>query len=209
LTTTPWFARNAGMVTTDDGAAVDLDDEAREAPRQKAEDERAEAEKRERRKVLALNKLGDAAMLVRREFVTKLLTRKTPPKGAAIFVARVLARDSYLLTHHNALDTTAALLGLESAEAVAKLVSELPATGDGRAQVLTLALVLGALESRTPKDAWRTSTPSWNHHVGSAEYLGWLADNNDYPLAPVEEVVTKAKDSEGVYDQYLADAGKK
>jgi ParB family transcriptional regulator, chromosome partitioning protein len=59
-----------------------------------------------------------------------------------------LARDSYLLTTHNGLDTTAELLGLDSAEAVAKLAADLPATGDGRAQVITLALVLGALESR-------------------------------------------------------------
>ena len=204
LTTTAWFARNAGIVVTDDGAAVNLDDDARQAAGQKADDERAEAEKRERRKVLALNKLGDAAMLVRREFVTKLLTRKTPPKGAAVFVARVLARDSYLLTNHNALDTTAALLGLEGAEAVVKLVSELPATGDGRAQVLTLALVLGAMESRCPKDAWRNSIPSWNHHVGSAEYLGWLADN-DYSLAAIEEVISAAKTADEVYQQYLAD----
>lgn len=42
-------------------------------------------------------------------------------------MARVLVRDSYLLTNHNALDTTAALLGLDSADAVVKLVSELPA----------------------------------------------------------------------------------
>jgi ParB family chromosome partitioning protein len=75
LTPDDRFARYAGMVTTDDGAVVDLDDEAREAARQNPADERVEAEKRERRKVLALNKLGDAAMLVRREFVTKLLTR--------------------------------------------------------------------------------------------------------------------------------------
>lgn len=68
-------------------------------------------------------------MLVRRELVTKLLARKTPPKVAAVFVARVLTRDMYLLTTHNAMDTTAALLGIESAEVVAKLVSELPATG--------------------------------------------------------------------------------
>jgi ParB family chromosome partitioning protein len=66
---------------------------------------------------------------------------------------------------------------------------------------------LGALESRTPKDAWRNNAGGWAHHVGSADYLRWLA-GNDYPLAPVEEVVTKAKDSEGVYDQYLADAVK-
>ena len=202
-----WFARRAGMVETDSGVAVDLDDDPREAARQQAEAERAEAEKRERRKVLALNKLGDAALGVRRDFVKKLLARKTPPKGAALFIADCLARDSYLLTSHNALDTTAELLGVDSGQAVAKLVADLAANGDGRAQVITLALVLGALESRTPKDAWRNSVSGWGHHVGSGDYLQWLADN-DYPLAPVEEVVTKAKTADEVYKQYLADAVK-
>jgi ParB family chromosome partitioning protein len=207
LTPQSWFARRAGLVDTDTGEAVDLDDEAREAARQQAALERAETEKRERGKVLALNKLGDAALGVRREFVKKLLARKTPPKGAGLFVADCLARDSALLTNNNALDTTAELLGVDSGQAVAKLVADLPANGDGRAQVITLALVLGALESRTPKDAWRNNTGWWGHHVGSSEYLRWLADN-DYPLAPVEEVVTKAKDAEEVYTQYLADAVK-
>jgi hypothetical protein len=50
----------------------------------------------------------------------------------------------------------------------------------------------------------RNSAPGRNHHVGSAEYLNWLR-YNDYPLAPVEEVVTKAKDADEVYDQHLAD----
>jgi ParB family transcriptional regulator, chromosome partitioning protein len=207
LTPDNWFARNAGMVEIEAGTAVDLDDEAREAARQKAAADRAEAEKRERRKVLALNKLGDAAMGVRREFVKKLLARKTPPKTAAIFVANCLARDSYLLTNHNGLDTTAELLGLDSTQAVAKLAADLPATGDGRARVITLALVLGALESRTPKDAWRNATPSWSHHASSGDYLRWLAAN-DYPLASVEEVITEAKDAESVYAQYLSDAVK-
>lgn len=207
LTPQSWFARQAGLVDTDTGEAVDLDDEAREAARQQAALEKSDTEKRERRKVLALNKLGDAALGVRREFVKKLLTRKTPPKGAGLFVADCLARDSALLTNNNALDTTAELLGVDSGQAVAKLVADLPATGDGRAQVVTLALVLGALESRTPKDAWRNNTGWWGHHVGSSEYLRWLADN-DYPLAPVEEVVTKAKSADDVYEQYLADAVK-
>ena len=207
LTPENWFARNAGMVTIDNDAAVDGDQEAREAARQKTQDERAEAEKRERRKVLALNKLGDAALLVRRDFVKKLLARKTPPKGAAMFVAGCLARDSYLLTNHKGLDTTAELLGVDSAEAIAKLVAELPANGDGRAQVITLGLVLGALEARTPKDAWRNATPSWSHYVGSAQLLDWLAAN-DYPLAPVEEIITGANSPDDVYNQYLADAGK-
>ena len=116
-----------------------------------------------------------------------------------------MTRDSYLLTN-NALDTTAELLGVDSAEAVAKLAAELRG-GDGRAQVITLALVLGALESRTPKAAWRNATPSWSHHVSSGDYLRWLIAN-DYPLAAVEEVITGAKDAESVYTQYLADAVK-
>lgn len=207
LTPQSWFARQAGLVDTVSGEAVDLDDEAREAARQQAAIEKAEADKRERRKVLALNKCGDAALSVRREFVKKLLARKTPPKGAALFVAGVLASDSHLLSDHNALDTTAELLGADSAQAVAKLVADLPASGDGRAQVITLALVLGALESRTPKDAWRNNAGYWGRHVGSGEYLRWLAEN-DYPLAPVEEVVTKAKSAEEVYERYLADAVK-
>jgi ParB family chromosome partitioning protein len=53
------------MVDLDTDATVDLDDDAREAARQQAQAERAEAEKRERRQVLALNKLGDAAMGMR------------------------------------------------------------------------------------------------------------------------------------------------
>jgi ParB family transcriptional regulator, chromosome partitioning protein len=207
LTPDNWFARNAGMVEIETDPAGDLDDEAREAARQKTQADRAEAEKRERRTVLALNKLGDAAMGVRRDFVKKLLARKTPPKGAAIFVANCLACDSYLLTTHNGLDTTAELLGVDSAQAVAKLVADLPANGDGRAQVITLALVLGALESRTPKDAWRTRTPSWSHHASSTDYLCWLAAN-DYPLAAVEEVITGAKTADEVYDKYLAEAGR-
>jgi ParB family transcriptional regulator, chromosome partitioning protein len=198
-----WFARRAGLVDPSTGEAVDLDDEAR----QQADAERAEADKRERRKVLALNKLGDAALNVRRDFVKKLLARKTAPKGAAMFIADCLARDSYLLTNNKALDTTAELLGVDSGQAVGKLVADLPANGDGRAQVIMLALVLGALESRTPKDAWRNSVSGWGHHVGSGEYLRWLAEN-DYPLAPVEEIVTKAKDAEQVYEQHLADAVK-
>lgn len=74
--------------------------------------------------------------------------------------------------------------------------------------MITLALVLGALESRTPKDAWRNNAGGWGHHVGSAEYLRWLAENTDYSLAPVEEVVTKAKTADEVYEQYLANAAK-
>jgi ParB family transcriptional regulator, chromosome partitioning protein len=102
------------------------------------------------------------------------------------------------------LDTTAELLGVGDTQAVAKLVADLAANGDGRAQVITLALVLGALEARTPKDAWRNATPSWSHHVGAADYLGWLRDHADYALSAVEEIITGTTESEGVYQDYCS-----
>lgn len=210
LTPDPWFARNAGIAEADADAGspieLDNDHDTREAQRQRDEAQRAEAHKRERRKVLALNKLGAAALSVRREFVTKLLARKTPPKGAAIFIADCLARDSYLLTGHNNAETIAELLGLGGARSVADVASSLSANGDARAQVITLALVLGALEARTPKDAWRAAgTSHWSHHATSGDYLQFLVANG-YTLAPVEEAVTGAKTADSVYDQYLADA---
>jgi ParB family chromosome partitioning protein len=51
-----------------------VEDEDAEAAAQR-EAEQVEAERRERRKVLVLNRLGEAAAAVRREFVTKLLAR--------------------------------------------------------------------------------------------------------------------------------------
>jgi hypothetical protein len=41
-----------------------------------------------------------------------------------MFIAGCLARDSYLLSSHNALDTTAELLGVDGAEAVAWALTE-------------------------------------------------------------------------------------
>ena len=74
---------------------------------------RAEAARLERRRTIALNKLGAAAMQVRREFIrTKLLARKTPPKGAAVFVASCLTRDMRLLDEYHGRATAAELLGV-------------------------------------------------------------------------------------------------
>jgi len=201
LTPDSRFIRYAGMNDTDSAAADPDPQDARD----NSAAENAEAATSERRKVLALSRLGEATLRVRREFTTKLLARKTPPKGAARFVADCLARDSYLLTNHSAPSTTAALLGVDGPDAVAALVTQLPANGEGRAQVLTLALVLGALEARTSKDAWRNATPSWAHHVSGAEYVRWLADNG-YTLAAVEEIVTGATTADEVYDNYVAAA---
>ena len=43
---------------------------------------------------------------------------KTPPKGAAIFVAGCLARDKFLLDQYHGDDTAAELLGLDNSAAI-------------------------------------------------------------------------------------------
>jgi hypothetical protein len=73
---------------------------------------------------------------------------KTPPKGAAVFVAECLARDKFLLDQHHGDETAAELLGLDDSAAVRKLVESLGTGGDARAQVIVLGLVLGSMEAR-------------------------------------------------------------
>jgi ParB family chromosome partitioning protein len=129
---------------------------------------------------------------------------KTPPKGAAIFVATCLTREPALINDYHAAAVTADLLGIESSSALVKMVKDLPPTGDGRAQVITLSVVLGALESRTPKDAWRSGGISgYGHSVRSGEYLAFLVANG-YQLAEVERVIVGERTGEEVYDETLS-----
>jgi ParB family chromosome partitioning protein len=216
------FQRNAEWATRDRTGesslgTTDLDTEAseadREAARERAEAEQAEAKKRERRIVVTLNKLGAASTEVRRAFVRMLLSRKTLPKGAATFIADCLVRDSYMMTQHDGPATAAELLGIDAA-AITIVVRELPAGSDNRAMVITLALILGALEARTGKDAWRQPAPLrapgedriyYGRQVTSGDYLRFLAEHG-YALAAVEEVITGSLSSDQVYDQYTAEA---
>lgn len=156
--------------------------------------------KAERRRLLTLNKLGQAAEVVRREFVTTLLTRKNPPKGAAIFVAHILASDNFLLTQNGGAALAELFLGatkreykgMERTGGVPGMVNELPDSGDGRAQVILLGLVLAALEARTRKDSWRDAKSVVGqppHSTEQAEYLRFLAQCG-YGLAPVEQIIT-------------------
>ena len=134
--------------------------------------------------------------------------RNTPPKGAAIFVAGCLARDKFLLDQHHGADIVAELLGVDGGSALRKLVDSLGTGGDARAQMITLALVLGSMEARTPKDAWRSAAGAgWVSSVKPGDYLKFLAAQG-YTLSAVEEVITGQKDAESVYAQYLADAVK-
>ena len=200
LTPTPSMRTRSGVPST--GAATDDDPEA-EARQQ-------EAERRERRKLLALNRLGDAAAVVRRDYLTKLLARKTPPKGAATFTAYCLIRDRFIQSQNHGEDITAALLGVKDFREVRALICDASTNLDPRAQVITLALVLGALEARCTKDAWRsaksgiTGSAMYNSEtLGSDVYLRFLVETG-YAPAEVEKIVLGDRTSDEVYDALLA-----
>jgi hypothetical protein len=74
--------------------------------------------------------------------------RKTAPKGAATFVAHCLTHDRFILSQNHGSETTAELLGAKDDRAVRAMVSDPSTNTDARAQVIALAVVLGAMEAR-------------------------------------------------------------
>ena len=150
---------------------------------------RKSAEKAERRKVIALNKAGSAAEKVRREFVANMLKRKTAPDGAMLFVAQCLTGYSSLLGSHKGDEVAGELLGGD-----VRTGELLDHATEGRAQVVLLGLVLGTLESFTPKSAWRGPGDM------SKEYLQFLASHG-YGLSPVEQIVTGDKTADECLDE--------
>jgi len=161
-------------------------------------DERIEVERREKRKVLALNKLGKAAIEVRQSWIKdRLLARKTPPKGAAVFIAEQLSQHPALLAGSRASATARQLLGLSDGQPLVHAVNT--AAGDPRATVVTLGLVIGALEAETPKDAWRFTFGNY-----SKVLLTFLEDNG-YELSSIEKVLTGQMTADTLYDTITAD----
>jgi ParB family chromosome partitioning protein len=153
------------------------------------QEQAGDASQGSRRTIMTLNRLSEAATEVRRRWVKdKLLAAKGPPKGAGVFTATMLVRDRTLLGDFRAPDEAAALLGLSGeVTGVQNYVEGLPASSDGQAQLVTLALVLGALESRYAKDCWRDGGQSWRT-VGPRDLLRYLASNG-YVLSDIERVV--------------------
>jgi ParB family transcriptional regulator, chromosome partitioning protein len=142
----------------------------------------------ERGDVIASNKAWKSATTVRREFVTRLLTRKSAPKGAVAYVAHELAQGEH--AQRRAMEdghtTACELLGVEVETGSygyrsgrTKLAEQLAQASDGRAQVITLGLILAAQEAATNTNSWRYV------HADTSRYLTFLAERG-YPLAEVE-----------------------
>ncbi len=149
-----------------------------------------------RRQVMALNKLGESAAEVRRRWMSaNLLSARKLPKGAATFIATMLVRERGLLGDFRAGDEAAGLLGLSGgAEALQKHLDSAGSNSDGPAQVLTFALVLGALEGRCTKDSWRDGGQSWRG-AGPRDLLRYLVAAG-YTPSDIELVILGEKKPE-------------
>lgn len=156
----------------------------------------------ERSRVVEGNKAWKSAAIVRQNWLRDvLLVRKDLPGGAALFVARAIAAAEHHLT--NAMSTMSggshtiarSLLGVEKDSRtgyttgrgwVTPLLDLLGEVSEQRAQVITLALILGAYEQQTADlQTWRYPSPP------PQQYLRVLASWG-YPLSPIEQDVVDA-----------------
>ena len=121
-----------------------------------------------------------AAEPVRRAFLTSLVTRKTPPKGTAKFLARELVDADHPI--RRALETRNAyameLLGWKT---TSHHVDGIDKATDHRATMVALTVILAAYETATDVTTWR------NASNGTARYLTFL-ETCGYTLSDVERL---------------------
>ncbi|MEV6099434.1 ParB N-terminal domain-containing protein [Nocardia sp. NPDC051981] len=136
----------------------------------------------ERRRVRELNKRGLAAKERRVEFLTRLLSRRTPPAQAGQFVAESLAWESDLLGSFHAPKAARDLLGVSGF--TDELVSSIQSATASRAWVIVLAMVLGAFESRAGKDSWRYNDRGLQRYL---KFLSTVGEQLEFELVDVEQ----------------------
>ena len=139
-----------------------------------------EQQREQRRAVIANNRAWASAETVRREWVKSLLTRKSPPKGAAGFIASELAHGDHAL--RRAMEIPGLLPELLGCKGRLELAAAAEKATDGRAQVIALGVILAALEASITREAWRNPQPA------DKRYLRFLASFG-YQLSDVEQLV--------------------
>lgn len=159
-----------------------------------------EAAKAERRDVIESNKAWKSAETVRRQWVTKFLTRKTAPKGAAAFIATSLFYNTQGLNGHGVESVAEAFTGHRGGYADATAQSAIDKATEGRATVLALGYALAAAEAATGTHSWREVNKR------TASYLTFLADQG-YTLSAVEERAAGVKKKRTRTAKPLADDG--
>jgi hypothetical protein len=167
---------------------------------QAAEDQAAEAARQteQRRRVRQRNTQWRAATDTRTSHLKAVLGRKAPPAGALKLVVEAMARgETQPQASSFGHQTACELLGLTSDGAATGhrdlLLSELIRASEKRAQVIALAMVLGAAEHGVRDvHVWQAAEDNYRLHHGvplAARYLAWLADHTDYSLSDIEAEV--------------------
>ena len=153
----------------------------------RAEAEHVEAQRAERRKVMALNRAGATATELRRTFLSGLLSAKSAPKNATKWMIGILADHGDVFTESKCGERYADIMNTPLTTAADKAEN----VSAARAEVLLLARVLTAYEARLTgpqdsKDYWRFATKRYRGMVGIDSYLTFLADVG-HALTPVEQ----------------------
>jgi ParB family chromosome partitioning protein len=165
-----------------------------------AEDEAAAAARQtdERRRVRQRNTEWRAATGTRTSHLKALLGRKAPPAGALKLVVEAMARgETQPQMSSFGHQTACELLGLLGDGAGAGyrdlLLAELARASEKRAQVIALAMVLGAAEHGVRDvHTWQSAEGRYWASYGvplAARYLTWLAEHTDYALSDIEAEV--------------------
>lgn len=148
--------------------------ESAEETEARAEAER-EAKREERRRVIANNKAWDSAEVVRREWLTTFLTRKTPPKGAESLICEsVITGGGYSLEkaigdRHPMLRTlTGVGADKTSWDAKGDLATLAAKANTPKTAIMTtLAAVVTAWEATLTRMTWRGPSP-WDARMLTA-----------------------------------------
>jgi hypothetical protein len=167
---------------------------------QTAEDQAAEAahQTEQRRRVRQRNTEWRAATQTRTSHLKTVLGRKAPPAGALKLIVEAMARgETQPQASSFGHQTACELLGLTGDGAATGhrdlLLAELARASDKRAQVIALAMVLGAAEHGVRDvHVWQATEDNYRLHYGiplAARYLAWLAQHTDYSLSDIEAEV--------------------
>ena len=167
---------------------------------QAAEDQAAETARQteQRRRVRQRNTQWRAATDTRTSHLKAVLGRKAPPVGALKLIVEAMARgETQPQASSFGHQTACELLGLTGNGAATGhrdlLLAELARASDKRAQVIALAMVLGAAEHGVRDvHVWQAAEDHYRLHYGiplTARYLAWLAEHTDYSLSDIEAEV--------------------
>lgn len=145
---------------------------------------KSEAEKAEMRRVRQNNSDWRAAEGVRREFLRKLVSRKTPPTRAQHFLTSALLADDGALQKAQQFGHVNVRKLFGEAAAVkdrASMVSKLGRASANEAIMMQLTVVLAAYESSTNHDTWRRTSADHQRYLAALAAWG-------YTLSPVEQL---------------------